>query len=47
MIDQRALKGRYSGRVIEDFLKSHERLTESEVAQMVTTLKWQLETREP
>jgi hypothetical protein len=46
-IDQTTLKGGYSGRVIEDFLKGHGRLTEAEVGQMVSTLKWQLETREP
>jgi hypothetical protein len=41
------LKGRYSGHVVEDFLGGHGRLNESEVAQMVATLKWQLETQEP
>ena len=47
VISQGVLKGRYSGYVVEGFLKGHGRLDESEVAQMVATLKWQLETREP
>ncbi|KAB2920750.1 MAG: hypothetical protein F9K29_00290 [Hyphomicrobiaceae bacterium] len=47
IIDQGALKGRYSGYLIEDFLQGHGRLTEAEVGQMVATLKWQVETREP
>jgi hypothetical protein len=41
------LKGRYSGYVTRDFLSGHGRLTEPEVAQMLATLQWQLETREP
>ncbi len=47
VIDQGVLKGRYSGYLIEDFLEGHGRLTEAEVDQMVATLKWQVETREP
>ena len=47
VIVQGVLKGRYSGYVVEDFLRGHGRLNGSEVAQMVATLKWQLETREP
>lgn len=46
-IDQGILKGRYSGRSIDEFLKGHGRLTEVEAAEMAATLKWQLETREP
>jgi hypothetical protein len=47
IVDQSVLKGRYTGRLIEEFLAGHGRLTEPEVAQMAATLKWQLETREP
>ncbi|KAB2912915.1 MAG: hypothetical protein F9K29_17560 [Hyphomicrobiaceae bacterium] len=47
VIDQSVLRGRYSGRVVEDFLRGHGRLAEPEVTDMVATLKWQLETREP
>lgn len=43
---QGALKGRYSGRLIGEFLQGHGRLTQSEVAQITKMLNWQLESRE-
>ena len=45
--NQSVLKGLYSGRPVEDCLRGHGRLTEAEVSQMTSRLKWQLETREP